>query len=323
MLRRILGLVVGVLTVGAVGGVVLRAVPDGGHDLVGMLVSMTPWYAVGSVLVLACALLLRRWWAVSILVVVVVIHGMWLAPFFGDATAADTAGRTPLRVMTLNAQYGGAHADEVVAEVRASRIEVLVVVELTSELVTALDQAGLDDLLPYQHLARVGSGTVYGGGIWSATELTDPADLPATSRGTPSANVTVGKAGAAGTAVRVTAVHTTPPLPGLGGLWGKDFAELTPAVRAQQGPQLIMGDFNATWDHSSFRTLVGDQLTDATRAAGRGPTPTWPSGPGPFSLISIDHILVTRTLLATDLGRVDIGGTDHKALVATVWLPAA
>ena len=54
--------------------------------------------------------------------------------------------------MTLNCRYGRANAAAIVSAVKEHDVAVLALQELTDDLVAALDEAGLSDLLPYRQL---------------------------------------------------------------------------------------------------------------------------------------------------------------------------
>lgn len=56
--------------------------------------------------------------------------------------------------MTLNCRYGRANAAAIVSAVKEHDVAVLALQELTDDLVAALDEAGLSDLLPYRQLGR-------------------------------------------------------------------------------------------------------------------------------------------------------------------------
>lgn len=58
------------------------------------------------------------------------------------------------------------------------------------------------------------------------------------------------------------------------------------------------------------------------RNTGAGFTPTFPPDTVLPSVITIDHML-TRHASVSSIRSVDIGGTDHRALLATVDVPIA
>jgi endonuclease/exonuclease/phosphatase (EEP) superfamily protein YafD len=80
-------------------------------------------------------------------------------------------------------------------------------------------------------------------------------------------------------------------------------------------------------DHAPLRELVGRGYDDAATEARSGWQPTWPSagevsrfGVSVPSLIPIDHVFLGGGLRALSTESVTVGGTDHRALVASVAL---
>lgn len=236
------------------------------------------------------------------------------APGFGSAPS-DPAARTSLRVMTLNAYHGQANAAAIVETVREQGVDVLCLQETTAALVGALERVGLADLLPHRVGPTVGSQ------IWSRLPLADAVDDAVGYEGSamPAATVDAG-----GLSVRVVSVHTCSPTPGYERLWARSLGLLA-AVGGSDGgapddgtPYLLAGDFNASLYHASFRAILEAGFSDGARAAGEGLVFTWPAdGPLP-PLVTLDHMLLGTGLAATGFGYLDIPGTDHLAVLATV-----
>jgi endonuclease/exonuclease/phosphatase (EEP) superfamily protein YafD len=280
------------------------------------LVSVTPWLGVWTALVLVAAAALRRWWVVGLATLVVVVHLLWLAPLATGSPAKVAADpRRSLRVMTINAYLGRADADEIVRDVRAEHVQVLAVEELSSDLVTRLHAAGLDDALPYHVTALVTAGPA-GTGLWTVSPLSDTDEGTSTWFAMPSGVLDVG-----GSSVRVMAVHTAPPTVGETSVWMSDLRRIRDLLAADTGPELALGDFNATRDHSSFRDVLGDRFVDAADAGDRL-TLTWPTNRAFPPMVGIDHVVVDRgdRVQGVDVRRVH--GSDHAALLATVTIPA-
>ena len=117
----------------------------------------------------------------------------------------------------------------------------------------------------------------------------------------------VADGGRAAATLEVTNVHTLPPVDVRVGQWRSDLESLGRLVTGNgaggQGSQLLrnqllLGDFNATYDHSEFRKLLdggpdGRKLVDIGTAPGRVSSPTWPMDGQALPGITIDH-LITR-----------------------------
>jgi endonuclease/exonuclease/phosphatase (EEP) superfamily protein YafD len=280
------------------------------------LVAFTPWATLVTLPLLIVALFSRRWVMTGLLAVAMAGYVFWMAPFFvppDTSSPADPADPGTLRVMTVNALYGQADAGSVVGLVEAQNVEVLAVQELTPAFEEALAEAGLDELLPHSFTVPVADSAA-GSGLWSSAPLTEQEErLSGTSFAMPSALVEAG-----GTEVRVTVVHPHPPMPTEITTWRTELVELTEQAHADDAPQILAGDFNATYDHAGFRDLLGSRFSDATREWGAGPTVTWPQGKRVPPLFALDHVVVEKDMTVSDVVTMRVPGTDHRALLATV-----
>ena len=86
---------------------------------------------------------------------------------------------------------------------------------------------------------------------------------------------------------------------------------------------VLAGDFNATPDHAAFRRLLRRGWTDAARLTGRALRPTWSPMRSPVPRLTLDHVLVDPRVGVASLEVVHVPGTDHRALVTELRLPAA
>ena len=228
--------------------------------------------------------------------------------------------------MTCNVYKGNADAARIVKLVREEGVRVLALQETTSEFVDQLEANGISDLLPYSQ--RSSSDGVYGNGVWSATPLSDVEsdDVGSSASAMPAGIVQVTSSdGVTTVPVRFVSVHTTAPVDEYLDLWRKSILEIgVVRDRAAADPSrryVLMGDFNATYDHAPFRAMLGDSLHDAARIAGEGITLTWPQNRRllpPFC--GIDHVVVSDGVGARDLRTYEVEGTDHAALVCTLDL---
>ena len=280
------------------------------------LVAFTPLalvlYAVVLLLALVRLAVRRRWRGAAIPVVLVavaglVLHGWWYAPQVSGANPPASDGATPLVVMTANLRLGEADGIEVVRSATEQDVDLLVLQEVTPAVLADMDRAGLPDLLPN----RVGlPGSMASGTMaFSRTPLTESSRVP-TVLG--SWSFLMGD-------LRVLAVHPTYPVDASG--WDHDQAVVLEAV-ADDEPDLVVGDFNATADHQSMRTLADRGYRDAGELANDGWQPTWPGG-GTYDVLGlplaqIDHVLVGERLAALDMTTLAVPGSDHRAVVATV-----
>ena len=300
--------------------VLLLAVPTavrlvGDHALVPLVavVSLTP-YAV-PLLALALALLLwrRRWVAAAATAAVLVTNLAWLVPLW-TVDRPPAAGAAPLTVMTANLRLGEADAAAIVETVRSRRVDVLALEELTDDAVDRLRAAGLERELGHHVLEPLPGSS--GAGLWSRLPLTATTAWDATAA-MPSAMVSVG-----GRAVAVHVLHPYPTLLTGSRHFRADYAALTSRVAALDPatPTILLGDLNATVDHSELRALMGERFRDAPELAGSGLLRTFTPSRRLPPLLHLDHVLVDGHFGVTATAVVDLPGSDHRALVARLGL---
>lgn len=287
-----------------------------------IVVALTPWLTLAALIPVLLALVARAWWLVGASAAVVAQCLVLLAPLYVSEPAP--AGGEVFTVGSLNLTFGQADAHAVVAWVAARQIDVLSAQEVTPEAVEALEQAGLDELMPYSQVAA--EPGVTGTALWSRTPLTNAESLPGFAGEQPRDQY-VSRAVQADLeiddiAVTVIAVH--PAAPGLidNSGWRGALTDMTAFLAEREGPTLVVGDFNTTRDHRAFRDLQSLGYVDAADQAGAGFTPTFPQGRGPFPVAAIDHALVRDApLTATAVSTWTVQGADHRGLVVTYVSP--
>lgn len=217
--------------------------------------------------------------------------------------AAD--GGTALRVLSSNL-FGRADPAAVVDMVTRLDVDVLSALELRPGQVALLEAAGLGRLLPYTVLEEAEGPA--GSGIYSRYPLTKIDGLfTPVGHNMPAARVALPSG-----PVEVVAVHPNPPLPRLYDEWNVSLAALPDAAPGR----ILAGDFNASLDHHAFRALLDRGYTDAAAQVGKGLVPTWPRGRAIPPIITIDHILVDRSIGVRRVEVLDVPGTDHRAVFA-------
>lgn len=293
-----------------------------------VIVSATPWFVILAVLALILSVISRRWIAMLMALACIGLQVWWQWPFFSastklpaavDAAMASTRADTGdmiARVMTFNVYKGHADAKAIVDIVRDQRVEVLALQETTNDFVKKLDEAGIHSYLPYSQVSS--SDGVYGNGIWSATELRRPVDAEVGSSASFMPGGTVSFNGGA-TQVRFVSVHTTSPTNDYWQQWKRSLDELAKLRFDTSRRYVFMGDFNATYDHTPFRNILGNRFSDASRQAGEGLKFSWPANVDYVpSFAGIDHIVLDSGMQAGQVRTVKVDGSDHKALLAIV-----
>jgi endonuclease/exonuclease/phosphatase (EEP) superfamily protein YafD len=270
-------------------------------------------YVAGACLLFAILtfLLRRRLLALVVLIVALSLTALLGPRYFSEEQPEATGAR--LRIMAANLYLGRADASAIVNLVRQQQVDVLTLPELTPVEVSALDNAGLRELLPYRVFDDEAGGS--GSGIAAKVPLRKVILMPDTTLNQPS--VVVDLPGRDD--VELTAVHIQPPLsdPSVR-TWRDELARLPRTTNDRV--RILAGDFNATLDHAAFRALLDRDYADAAEATGKGLESTWSSWPtGPP--LTIDHILVDSSCAIGSYAVFDVPGSDHNAIVAEVILP--
>jgi endonuclease/exonuclease/phosphatase family metal-dependent hydrolase len=210
--------------------------------------------------------------------------------------------------MNANLYEGRADAQQVVDAVRDNHVDILVLEEITPDLLARMDAAGLAELLP----DRVGEPDymVAGTMILANRPLTDHVRLRTTFQGWEAKYGTI----------TVLGVHPVAPVDPAG--WRADHEAILTQAEADHA-DLIVGDMNATPDHDVMRRLDDAGFRDAGEVSNEGWQPTWPANhvgilPLLPPLVRIDHVLIGDSMASLGTHTVGIEGTDHLALVATV-----
>ena len=324
-----------VVTFGVIAVMVLRMTPNGldGKRYIPLVVAFVPWMAVLSAVILLISLMNRRRILAVVSVLCLLTQLVWHAGFLYPRVSLSSAARTTVasatasvddryaRLMTLNTRNGQADAAQIVQTVREQHVEVLALQELNSSMISRLNEAGIRELLPYSVVANTSSSDNGGvNGLWSAAPMSERTGdlIPIEASSIPAASIDFD-----GTVIRFGSVHPFSPRPSNQGLWDRGLGSIS-QLREDDHTFVLMGDFNATWDHASFRYLLGGRFVDAGENAGEWFHMTYPANKKLFGVIpilaavEIDHIVHDRGVVVGDLDTVTVSGSDHKALLGTL-----
>ncbi|MBM2617510.1 endonuclease/exonuclease/phosphatase family protein [Actinoplanes sp. LDG1-06] len=294
------------------------------HGVLVQLVAFTPYAAAWSLVPLTIALLTRKWLAAVVAALATVLLAAAVLPrTIPDMDKGPSTG-VPITVMTVNMFIGAADPAAVVKLVRDHDVAVLAVQEFTPESAAGLSAAGIDALLPHHALADE-IGTT-GSGLYSRFPLTGQGSRRGDGGGLQDGNLqayaTIQPPGAG--PVFVESAHPLAPYAlAAEEAWRADLAALPRADQAGP-PKLILGDFNSTLDHAPLREVISHGYRDAAAATGKGLIGTWGPYDGlPIPPVTLDHVLVDERIGVRESSVHSVTGSDHRALVATVTLPAA
>lgn len=286
---------------------------DSGFPVVALM-AFTPYVAAAALLVAGVAVALENWVATAVAALATLsLAAMVLPRAIGDGTV-EAAGRETVGVLSINAHFGGADPAAAVALVEELDPDVLSVQELTPRFAAKLERHGIDGLLPNTVLS-VAPGAP-GTGIYSTLPLTELEEGQDFGFRMPRARAEL----PGGKDLRIVAVHPYTPTRNGIDKWEAALADMPATGRG--APWLLVGDFNATLDHSALRDVLSRGYRDAGAVAGKGLEPTWPTGrwadlPG----VTIDHILFDRHLDVVEYSVEALPNTDHHPVYALLALP--
>jgi endonuclease/exonuclease/phosphatase (EEP) superfamily protein YafD len=256
-------------------------------------------------------------------VALVLVVASTQAPLFLVDARPDAVTAVPLVVLQANLMVGHTDPAAVVALVRDNDVDVLTIEELTQSQLDGLVIAGLERFLPYE--AARPAGAAAGTGIWTKHAMTNISVLaPSTFH-----SIVVRTTTSTGHPVTVIAAHPRPPINGRAAVWDDELRTLRRQLEARaldsDDPIVVGADLNATWDTAQFRSFLGSGFDDAAELAGAGITATYPTDKVVFGVstppfLAVDHVLV-RGASVRSVQRVDLPGSDHRGLLATVLVP--
>ncbi|MFC8038429.1 endonuclease/exonuclease/phosphatase family protein [Paenarthrobacter sp. NPDC057355] len=316
-----------IVAVPTAGVCLFRAVPAEWPLPVVQLLAFTPWLLIPAALALLLAVVGRRLWVIFTTAALLAAQLFWLFPLDAGKPEVLPAG-TPtvsVKVMSLNTEYGEADPATIVRLVRENGVQLLALQEHTQRLENGLQAAGLEDVLP--HRVSEPRDDAGGGAVYSAFPLEPDGLLPDTPFHMAVTRVLITDAGSgAKSALNLTNVHALPPVDERIEQWRSDLAKIGRQA-ASAGTQLLMGDFNASYDHAEFRKMLdsgpeGTKLVDVGTAAAARFSPTWPMEGPPLPGTVLDHLVTSPRISSSGYQVQKVPGSDHAAVLATLGVPA-
>ncbi|MFD4479196.1 MULTISPECIES: endonuclease/exonuclease/phosphatase family protein [unclassified Streptomyces] len=292
-----------------------RIADSDGVTPVPQILAFLPWLIAPAVAGLLLAALAR--WRVGLVWGVVVLGGVaWFMEPYGKTDDPEGHAVAEIRVMASNVQFGRA-TQGLLKAVRKEKPDLLFVPECDYSCSDTLrDELPRSDY-PYRTASEAGGAE--GSVIVSKLPLKKASGLAGTL-GMPGAVAELKN----GHQVRVQLAHPMPPLPKQLSTWRTELAGIRDYAaegRRANRSTIIAGDFNATQDHAAFRDILDTGgVRDAARLAGSARTPSWPADLMSPLGTQIDHVLLTPDFSARDARFLEIGHTDHRALVVDVTL---
>jgi endonuclease/exonuclease/phosphatase (EEP) superfamily protein YafD len=273
-------------------------------------------YALGFVLLVLLALVLRRWhWgAFAFLAATIVAAGPLYYSYF-DRTPAPANASKRLRVVQLNAWFRNHDVAIVARFLENAHADVAVIEEWDDATLHRL----ASQLPSYPHSYIETNLSRHGAAVFSRWPISNASSEVLAGADSSAAVVNLSWEGAT---VTVVGVHVHWPLgAGVAALRDAELAQLAALARTRRGPFMLVGDFNLTpWSPAFDRLIAASGLEDTAR--GRGLIPTWPTQFPPLGM-RIDHCFASPEWRAIEVRRGASIGSDHFPVIYDLALTDA
>lgn len=287
------------------------------HDVAHSFIHL--WLMLSLPLVLI-AVALRGWKLTAAMAVPGALFWLWFGALFLPQPIPTCDGCTEFTVMTTNTSPIAA-PEEVVAGIRESNADVVVIQELFTTQAALIEQE-LSGIYPYQALYP--DFGLAGAGLISKYPISNPQyfDLVVGTFPYVMADVDIN-----GRTLTVIGAHPPPPsvIP-YGSRLEPDIPDLHRLIAENDDNVILLGDFNTTDRHSDYRELRSYGLSEAWRSVGSGFGLTFPIQgryvglPVP-PLIRIDHVFYTDKFIALQAVHGPDTGGDHRPVMARIAWP--
>jgi endonuclease/exonuclease/phosphatase (EEP) superfamily protein YafD len=229
---------------------------------------------------------------------------------------ARTSNSAQLVVVAANLLWENVRHDELALALLRTNADVVVTIETTPAARAVLD-ARFDGV--YRPVSAEGTDLVVV--IWVREGL--PASVEP-SVVLPRRRLPVVKVSFGERAAWIVGVHLqSPGSPAKVRQWRSELDGLARWSASQSAALIMAGDFNASLDHGELRPLTASGCVDAARASGRLWPRTWPCAVSATTrwtrpLLWLDHVLVRGELRVVDYDEIELPGSDHRGVVATL-----
>ena len=267
-------------------------------------------YLLAALAGLAAAGLLRRRWLALAAGVLALGNAALVVPWLGAPAGELRAADDILRVVSCNVRSGNPRVDACAQAVAALSPDLLCVFECSAEDVEAFVAA-----LPGHACVQEPRDDPSGIAVLTRLPIVDVAVRAFGPQWIPAIELRLAHGDRT---LSAAIVHPPPPVNGmLSRARDEVLTEVGAWARRRVEPTLVVGDLNATpWSAAMRRILADRTLTPLPGSALRG---TYRASWGPLAL-PIDHVLASREWIATHARTAPGPGSDHRLLVADLWL---
>jgi len=300
---------------------ILRIFFHDGTNFLTCVNAFTRYVYLPAYLCLAWAVWQRRRFLALLSVLIVVCHGTWIAPDFlpdrrFDLAAKDEpspAATANLRIFFANVYMDNPDLQPLLQEIAEIDPDVVVLVEFHPRWLPHFQRSPY--LAPFKY--GVDRHGFYRGNmaIFSKQPMISGSYRVVATRVVQSVEIPLGTQ-----SLRLIGLHAPRPMnvPGYDyrGFW----QQVLPMLTTEQGPMVVVGDFNATQYSLVYKQLKSAGLRSAHEDRGRGYATTWPNGQ-----LLVPPIRIDQAFLSPDVGCAKIVegrgvGSDHKPLILDVHL---
>lgn len=216
-------------------------------------------------------------------------------------------------LLTANLLYENSDMPALRAALNAADADILVTNETTVEMLEGADSLALR--YPYRVTVRT-DGRILRTVLWSKFPVSETS-LLLNDEVEPNAAIARVRL-PDGSEVTIVGVHLDQAI---GGEQERQIAAFERVTYALERPLVVAGDFNAApWSVALSRVekSTGTRLIPGYRLSWHGPYPS-PLGPIPEPLgHAIDHVLLSPDLEATAVRVIELPGSDHDGILATI-----
>jgi endonuclease/exonuclease/phosphatase (EEP) superfamily protein YafD len=282
------------------------------------VVAFRPAAAVGLFVLAALTVLVRRrWWPAAL--VVGAVAGVALGVVLPRAVAGPAPPAGPeLTVLSFNVFRGRADVGALAAVIHRGRPDLVVLPEAGQRFQGRLLPLLAD--LKYRSSVTTAADEPDDTGIVVLTSAW-LRHVKATPLGLDTADRWMRLTGGGLGDVDVVAVHPASPVPYKMSAWIADLGILRQWCDGGLGDHIVVGDINATLDNAPLRSAVAG-CTDAAADRGQGLVATWPTRWPRWFGVQIDHVFTSGGLRPVSVQVLDLPGSDHRALLTCIVLPA-
>lgn len=226
-----------------------------------------------------------------------------------------------LTITSCNLQYGNEVTVTCIKDLVSRNPDYIVTLETSDTMYTRIREGMVNYVPVVRGEGRLGKLIC----LWAHTRVSDNMDF--------SGVVPVGGPGEFFPVIRVrvhneqvtlVGVHITAPDKKADlEIWSQSFTDLERAAKDTMGSPILAGDFNATMEHAGMRKL-NKVLRDGAVSCGARNSRTWPTDGYvfkkllPWTVMGIDHIMVSRNLTVERYTEYRVHGSDHKAICVKI-----